>query len=393
MSEQSLILELVGSVYDAATDPELWPVFLEKFSEAAHSTATSIFFYDLTNREANVFKFVRSDPECWREYSVHYAELDPWAAGAFRLGVGSGAVATGEMLCPNETVKRSEFCNDFLSRYDIFHECCGVVVREPRGASVIASLRPGRLGPFGDEHTRLLELLMPHLQRAIQLHQRIAGLETKADSAAEALDRIPLGFLVIDGAGKVLLSNRRAQDILKSNDGLTLSRNGLVACRPQETNRLRGLIQGASTGGSGMGLGSGGIMTIPRPSLRRPFQILVTPLRSRASVLWPERASAALFLTDPESQVEPSDKMLGRLFGLTPAEARLAGSLMQGTSLEQSAEEFHLSRNTVRSQLRSVFDKTATKRQGELIRLLWSSPAQLNVGWLGAFECSRRSSS
>lgn len=380
MSEQSVILDLVGSVYDAASDTSLWSVFLEKFSEAAHSTATSIFFYDQTDREADVFKFVRSDPECWREYSVHYSKTDPWAEGGFnRLGIGSGAVATGEMLCPNEVFKRSEFCNDLLSRYDMYHECCGIIFREPQGASVIASLRPARLGPFGEEQTRLLQLLMPHLQRAVQLHRRIAGLETKAASAADGLDRIPLGFLVIDATGELLLLNRRAEGILSLNDGLTFGRNGLVAVRPEETNRLRRLIQGAISGASGKGLGSGGMMTIPRPSLRRPFQILVTPLRPSTSVLWPEAAAAALFVSDPESQVEPSDKMIERLFGLTPAEARLAGSLMQGNSLEQSAEEFHLSLNTVRSQLKSVFDKTATRRQGELIRLLWSSPAQIQV--------------
>ncbi len=377
MSEENVILNLVGSVYDAATDPELWPVFLEKFAEAAHSSTTSLFFYDLTNLEANVFKFVRSEPEWWHEYSSHYAELDPWAAGGFKLGLQSGAVATGEMLCSNETLQRSEFQNEFLRRSDLFHQFCGIVFKEQNGASVFSSMRPKRLGPFGDEHTRLLQLLMPHLQRAVQLHKRIVGLESKANSAAEAFDRIPVGFLVIDAASKVLMLNRRAQAILNLNDGLTLGRNGLVTSRSEETNRLRGLIQSAIAGASGKDIGSGGIMTVPRPSLQRPFQILVIPLRSRTSVFWPETASAAIFVSDPESQLQPSDKVLSRLFGLTQAEARIARVLMEGKSLEQAAEGLHLSRNTVRSQLRSIFDKTATRRQGELIRLLWSSPAQL----------------
>ena len=378
MFSEKLILSLVGHIYDAAGNAELWPTFLERFADAVESASTQIFLYDVERHGGNLAAAARLDPEHRRRYNEYFIRVDCFGIHGQKL-ITSGNVATGQMMCPDSILENSEFYNDFLRRMDSFHQLGGFIYKHESVASVISTLRPKRAGPFDDGDVQLLRTLMPHLQRAIQLHQRIAGLEAKADSAAEALDRIPLGFLVIDGAGKVLLSNRRAQDILKSNDGLTLSRNGLVACRPQETNRLRGLIQGASTGGSGMGLGSGGIMTIPRPSLRRPFQILVTPLRSRASVLWPERASAALFLTDPESQVEPSDKMLGRLFGLTPAEARLAGSLMQGTSLEQSAEEFHLSRNTVRSQLRSVFDKTATKRQGELIRLLWSSPAQLKV--------------
>jgi DNA-binding CsgD family transcriptional regulator len=220
---------------------------------------------------------------------------------------------------------------------------------------------------------------MPHLQRALQLHARIVGLEKKADSASEALDRIPIGFLVVDATGKVLMSNRVAQGILGLNDGLALGRNGLVTSRQGETDRLRGLIQSAISAGAGKGLGSGGMMRVPRPSLRRSFQVLVTPLRSGTAVFWPEGAAAAIFVSDPEGRIEPSDKLLGKLFGLTPAEARLAGALMQGNSLTDAADEFHLSRNTVRAQLRSILNKTATRRQGELMRLLWSSPAQLKL--------------
>jgi hypothetical protein len=159
MSAESVILDLVGSVYDAANDPQLWPVFLEGFAEVAHATSTSIFFYDLANLSASMFHSVRSDSEWWGEYSAHYAEVDPWAAGGFRLGLGSGDVATGEMLCPNETLTRSAFANDFLLKGGVFHECCGIVFREPLGASVISCLRPKRFGPFGDDQTRLLQLI------------------------------------------------------------------------------------------------------------------------------------------------------------------------------------------------------------------------------------------
>lgn len=377
MSTESLILDLVGSAYDAANDPQLWPVFLEGFADAVHATSTSIFFYDLANLHANMFHSVRMDADWWREYSAHYAELDPWAAGGFRLSLGSGSVATGEMLCPNASLRRTEFANDFLRKGGVFHECCGVVLREQFGASVLSCLRPERSGPFGDEETRLLQLLMPHLQRALQLHTRIAGLELTAESASEGLDRLPMGFLAINATGKVILLNRRAQEILDLNDGLALGRNGLITPRPEHTNRLRGLIQGAIAAASGKGIDSGGAISIPRPSLLRPFQILVTPLRSGTSTLWPGEAAAGIFVTDPESRIERPDKLLGRMFGLTPAEARLAGALMRGDSLAEAAEEFRLSRNTVRSQLRSILDKTGTKRQGELIRLLWSSPAPL----------------
>jgi DNA-binding CsgD family transcriptional regulator len=65
---------------------------------------------------------------------------------------------------------------------------------------------------------------------------------------------------------------------------------------------------------------------------------------------------------------------LATRFGLTPAEGRVAAQLAQGKSVREIALELHVTHHTVRSQLKSVFQKTGTRRQGELIhRLLTKS--------------------
>jgi len=58
------------------------------------------------------------------------------------------------------------------------------------------------------------------------------------------------------------------------------------------------------------------------------------------------------------------------IFGLSPAEARLASFLANGASLEEAALQFGISRETVRNQLKAVFAKTDTHRQSELVALL-----------------------
>jgi PAS domain-containing protein len=87
---------------------------------------------------------------------------------------------------------------------------------------------------------------MPHIQRAIQLHTRIAGLENRVSAIHGVLDRIPAGFILLDKAGKVLALNTRASEILRLNDGLAVIRNDLTAGRSEDTNRLRGLVRGQS---------------------------------------------------------------------------------------------------------------------------------------------------
>jgi DNA-binding CsgD family transcriptional regulator len=59
--------------------------------------------------------------------------------------------------------------------------------------------------------------------------------------------------------------------------------------------------------------------------------------------------------------------LLGLVFGLTAAEARLALALSMGQDLDSAAAAFGVSRQTVRSQLKTIFAKTGWRRQAELV--------------------------
>jgi DNA-binding NarL/FixJ family response regulator len=76
-----------------------------------------------------------------------------------------------------------------------------------------------------------------------------------------------------------------------------------------------------------------------------------------------------------------------RSFGLTKTECRVAELIADGRKVDQIAAELHVSRNTVRSHLRGIFNKTGVRRQVELMLLLlthWNSntvadlPSRLN---------------
>lgn len=79
---------------------------------------------------------------------------------------------------------------------------------------------------------------------------------------------------------------------------------------------------------------------------------------------------AVLVLTDMLQKHEPDGDVIRVAFSLTQAEARLATALAAGSSLEEMAQEFGVSYATLRSQLRSIFSKTGTKRQGQLVAYL-----------------------
>lgn len=89
-----------------------------------------------------------------------------------------------------------------------------------------------------------------------------------------------------------------------------------------------------------------------------PLLLSVMPL--------PQAELFALLLIEPRHAATAAVEAAS-LYRFTNAEKRLLGELCLGRSLSEIGDESTRSSNTLRSQLRSMFRKTGTKRQGELI--------------------------
>lgn len=76
-----------------------------------------------------------------------------------------------------------------------------------------------------------------------------------------------------------------------------------------------------------------------------------------------------LVIEVPEDKATRMDR-LGQLYDLTASEALLALHIAEGGDTGGYAAARGISRNTVRNQLQAVFEKTGTRRQAELVRLL-----------------------
>jgi DNA-binding CsgD family transcriptional regulator len=76
----------------------------------------------------------------------------------------------------------------------------------------------------------------------------------------------------------------------------------------------------------------------------------------------------------------PNLTAFARHFGLTAAEAAIAAELVNADGVAAAAARLGLSRATVRTHLIHIFQKTATRRQAELVRLMfaWAEPLMSN---------------
>jgi DNA-binding CsgD family transcriptional regulator len=68
-------------------------------------------------------------------------------------------------------------------------------------------------------------------------------------------------------------------------------------------------------------------------------------------------ALSIAFITSIVPSTSPAAPLLQALFDLTPAEARTASQITEGRSIEQISSATGLTQNTIRTHLKSVFQK------------------------------------
>jgi DNA-binding CsgD family transcriptional regulator len=178
------------------------------------------------------------------------------------------------------------------------------------------------------------------------------------------LDALGYGGVILDALGRVVHTNEKAERYLgldlevrrKSSDEAGISTTALQQA-------LRGALRNASSASPLLGY----IIALPRTT-QRP--ILLRSIRVDASDENTSDKIVAIVLLDLEHCPQPNDLVLQQVFGLTPAETRLAKRLAGGEDLSSIAELFGVTIGTLRIQLKAIFWKTGTRRQAELVALL-----------------------
>ena len=235
-------------------------------------------------------------------------------------------------------------------------------------STVVSVSRPYSEGEFDAAQTQLFAALIPHLQRAVQLRLRLAALDGPATSSAEMLNRLPHAVLLVGARAEVIFANQAAARMLGAGDGLSLGRDGLKAETTEDTRRLRQTIADCAEPASELG-GAGNRLQLSRRD-RGPLTMLVIPHRTQLAWIDILRPTAILFITEAEQAALLRGERFSQDFGLTRAEAVFAVEISKGDGLQATASRLGVSLTTVRTHLAHVFDKTGTRRQAELVRLI-----------------------
>ena len=363
-------MDLIASIYAASTEPERWQGVLEQTAEHFGYNSGAILWGNHLTMDPFFVIWHNFDEKTQHDYATHYGAMNPFATIPTRPGLGQ-VYSTADMISHDEWLKL-QYTNEFLIPERLETSLGADLFKAASITGVVEFQRRLRQGRATAEEYEAMGLLVPHLTRACEITWRLWQADANQKSFLAVLDTVQDAIALVDENGSVVHLNGRARRLADAGDGLRYRPGELHAIDRDEDARLQKLMADVVRTGRNDGISGGGRLRLSRPSGRQPLSVLVTAIQAEAArgELPVPRICAALFIRDPEGAPPNLHEMVAALYGLTPAEARVAAGLAEGLSPAEIADRHGVSTGTLRNQLKAVFSKTGTRRQAELVRLV-----------------------
>lgn len=362
MSQSQPVLKAIEAIYDAGTDPQQWPVALGSVQElvgANFGALLAAYRGRLVTEAATP-----SGRPLLQVLGGDELSADNLWYQRRKLAPLNKAIA-GERLATPAEIRRTRFYAEVLRPLELFHMCATALVDQNDDWAAVTFTRSEREAPYEDREIDLLDHVAPHFSRAAKIAALLQDANLYAANLEASSNRLAYGLLLINDRGRVLYANSEAERLLRT--GRIACRKGgrLTARRPSAHCQLTSFLDGLAllrepTAVQLLDYDGAALKLIgsPLPARRQDFACLRPIARS------------VVFIFDEASRSPPPMRLIAQLYRLTPAERRLAEALLSGESLTDYSERMGLTRNTLKTQLRSLFAKTDTARQSDLVRRL-----------------------
>jgi DNA-binding CsgD family transcriptional regulator len=362
------ILELIASIYEAAVDPALWPRVLERLAGALGHASISLITTEDFHKPVDVW-LAHYDPACLEARFRHYARPEANPSIRALMQIEPLSVVPRKRLIPDREFQNDPACRAILVAQGLYHGCIATLHRAGPLLSALEVYRP-KPREFTRSEIRLLQRLLPHVANALRVNRQVGVSDIHRHQAEEALNQLNVAVLILAQDGRILLANKATRQLLARSEGITAREGKLAASRHVNGARMACLI--ARAAGRAAVPPVAEALRIDRDGDHRPLHLWAVSLPRAAGEPLARTAEAdvMVIVIDPELSAAPSIEALRALYGLTAAEARLTSGLLHGERLEDYAARSSISMHTARTHLKSVFAKTETDRQAELMRLL-----------------------
>ena len=365
---------LVDSIYSAGADPAMWSKFVEQLDQVLDGVYLTLYGHDMRSGLAMGQITSRYSQAYLDRYVDYYSHTNPFPQAMAHMQPMDFRACDRKI--DRSEFMNSEFYNDFLKPQEDIGGGAGGVLCNTKDQMLILAGHV-RLKQE-EEKTELLlgtfNLLAPHIRRAFEMQRVLQGQRIAARAAEQALDRIGHSVFLLDGQAKVLFANASARRLMRSGCAVQEDREKRLCFSDKraETALMRAragrerdvLAVGAASFVVELGRGGRVVATLNPFTFSDENEDGIDFLSNSAGV------ASMLVLANAQSKLSGASEAPTLLYNLTPAECGIAISVAQGDALLDIAAGKNISLNTVRNQLKSVYDKSGVRSQAALTALV-----------------------
>jgi DNA-binding CsgD family transcriptional regulator len=369
MDEQAKLDQIVENLYAGTLDSSVWARALNGIADLLDSKGGILFAANPTTQTVLREEMYRGDPALWQVYRQHWVSTDMRIAAGATMPVGEPHHE--RQLVDRRAWERSSLLNEFLLSADSPFMLATWLHKSAHKA-VALTFRGSRLrGPFDENDTRKLRRLIPHVQRALAIRDRLEAHEVRASALTFVVEQSHIGVIMLDQKGRILEATGLAERLLKTECGMRRASDHALWLREPAGSQLRHWIM------TGLPPKDHSLecLSVPRPGGLQSISLAVTPMPLIRAAWTGAEPRWLVFVFDPEQRVAPVAELVSRDLAISAREGEIAVLLSLGHTLSSVATRSGISLHTVRVHLKHIFEKTGVHSQSELIRRVLLSSA------------------
>lgn len=371
---------LIADYYDGVGTSHFFQTFMERLAGVMQLRSGSLGISNLTSREIKGGWPWNIEPLYLAIYVAgDLASKDRLLQHVMQSPPGSFYGIEADLPNAEEYQQSSEVYETWATPQGIRDVAMALLWHEEDWVGFVVLHRTQEQGPFLEQEFALLNRLLPHMQRGLELHHRLVDGSDHQQSIGRWLEMLRPPALLYDEKFELTHINSAAHGFLEQQSGVRVNDGRLDFDDPALNSQVGFQVMAAiklalgqyelepemvKIDGAGDSAGDS------------PYTLVFLPLKDNGNKMV-TTASALVLIYDERIVPKVALTPLQDLFQLTAAELRVCEALANGFSLLQIAEREGKSKETLRTQLRRIFSKLRVNNQTELVVTLMTHPAVL----------------
>lgn len=367
MSPHERANRIIDTALAAVVGEANWQDIPDAINATAPGARTTFFVHDANHGRGNFAITSGFSSAETRSYDEYFSKINPWMPAASRRAVGAGVIA--DQMLPRQELIRTEFHADFLAPMGC-ESAAGVTIEKSNGRlSLLSILLPQADAESNLPCARVLSLIAPPLRRIMLLQKQAAFDASMMGATGDALQTMNLGTVIVGDNRSIRLATPAAHALAEEGRGFDFAPDARFRLQPgpaaEALNALLAWEPGPQR--SYCDVLIQGRLATRLVMVRIASDIQTLYIQGPCVVIIIQALTHARMDFDIDLQTLFA---LKRIFQLTDGEAEVLRLLASGLGAAEIARVRSVSRETVKSQLASLFRKTGMRSQNELIRLV-----------------------